>query len=200
MDANKLMGVLEKHAKWRRNEEGGEKANLRGANLIGADLRGADLSGANLRWADLTGANLRGADLRGADLSGADLSGANLRGADLRGADLSGANLTGANLTRADLTGANLTRADLRGADLSGANLRGADLRGANIDLSCWPLWCGSKNVKVDDKIARQLAAHFCVLDCDNAEYQAARAAILEFAKGSHMTADLGLVDGDTEK
>lgn len=115
MDANKLMGVLYKHAKWLRGEEGGE---------------------------------------------------------------------------RADLTGANLTR-----ADLSGAFLRGAD-----IDYSCWPLWCGSIGVKVDAKIARQLAAHFCVLDCDDAEYQAARSAILEFAKGSHRAADLGLVDGDTDK
>ncbi|HQJ66522.1 MAG TPA: pentapeptide repeat-containing protein, partial [bacterium] len=110
------------------------------------------------------------------------------------------ADLTGANLVRADLTGANLARANLRGADLRGADLRGADLRGADVDFSCWPLWCGSKNVKVDAQIARQLAAHFCVLDCDNAEYQAARAAILEFAKKSHISADLGLVNGDTEK
>jgi hypothetical protein len=120
MDANKLMGVLEKHAKWWRNEEGGEKADLRGANL--------------------------------------------------------------------------------RKADLFDVDLRGADLRGADIDYSCWPLWCGSKSVKVDVRIARQLAAHFCVLDCDDAEYIAAREAILSFARKSHRAADLGLVDGDTEK
>ena len=58
--------VLQRHAKWLKNEEGGEKANLRGANLRGANLRGADLRGANLRDADLWDANLRGADLRGA--------------------------------------------------------------------------------------------------------------------------------------
>jgi hypothetical protein len=85
-------------------------------------------------------------------------------------------------------------------ADLTGADLTGADLSEANIDLSCWPLWCGSKSVKVDAQIARQLAAHFCVLDCDNAEYQAARAAILEFARKSHRASDLGLVNGDTDK
>ncbi len=130
MDADKLKGVLDKHAKWLQGEEGGERADL--------------------RWADLRGARLIGARLSG--------------------------------------------------ADLSGARLNGADLTGADIDYSCWPLWCGSKSVKVDDKIARQLAAHFCVLDCDNAEYQAARSAILEFAKGSHRAADLGLVDGDTDK
>ena len=73
--------VLQRHAKWLKNEEGGEKANLRGANLRDADLWDADLRDANLRDADLWGANLRGANLRGANLRGA-----NLRGADLRGA------------------------------------------------------------------------------------------------------------------
>jgi uncharacterized protein YjbI with pentapeptide repeats len=68
-----------------------ERANLRGANLEGADLRRANLEGA-----DLEGANLRGADLEGADLRGANLRGAYLRGADLRGANLRGAYLYGA--------------------------------------------------------------------------------------------------------
>ena len=73
--------VLQRHAKWLKNEEGGEKANLQGANLWGADLQDADLRGADLRDADLWDANLRGANLRGADLRDA-----NLRDADLRGA------------------------------------------------------------------------------------------------------------------
>jgi len=92
--------------------------------LIGrvrAALQIAVGSGANLRDADLRGADLCGANLRDADLRGADLCGANLRDADLRGADLRGA----------DLCGANLRDADLRDADLRGANLRDADLRGA---------------------------------------------------------------------
>lgn len=63
-----------------------------------ADLRCANLCGANLRHANLCGANLRGADLSDANLSGADLHCANLRGADLRGANLRGANLRGADL------------------------------------------------------------------------------------------------------
>ncbi len=120
--------------------------------------------------------------------------------ADLSGADLIGADLIGASLRRADLSWADLIGADLREADLIGADLSGADLSGANIDFSCWPLWCGSKGVKVDAKIARQLAAHFCVLDCDDQEYQAAREAILEFAQKSHRAADLGLVSGESEK
>ena len=50
--------------------------------------------GADLRDANLRGANLRDADLRDADLRGANLYGANLRDANLRGANLYGANLT----------------------------------------------------------------------------------------------------------
>jgi hypothetical protein len=73
------------------------------------------------------------------------------------------------------------------------ADLTYADLTGADIDYSCWPLWCGSKNVKVDARIAAQLAAHFCVLDCDDKEYQKARKAVLKFAKTSHRAEELGL-------
>ena len=102
MTTKELQEILDKHKKWLNDEDGGERA---------------DLSGANLRSADLSGA-----DLRRADLSGANLSGANLRGADLRSA-----NLSGANLRSADLSGANLRSADLSGAYLSGANLRGAE-------------------------------------------------------------------------
>ena len=90
--------VLQRHAKWLKNEEGGEKANLRDA-----DLRGANLQDANLWDANLRGANLRGANLWDADLWDANLQDANLRDADLRGADL-----RGANLRDADLRGANL--------------------------------------------------------------------------------------------
>ena len=100
-----------------------------------------------------------------------------------------------ADLLDADLRGANLYEADLRGANLREADLCGADLRGAYLDYSCWPLWCGSNHVKVDARIAAQLAAHFCALDCDDDDpaYLAAREAVLEFAKTSHRAKDLGL-------
>ena len=93
MEASKLKEILEKHKMWLNCEEGGEKANLSGADLRRVDLYKADLSGAhlreaNLRIADLSRTNFRGADLSGASLSGANLSGADLRDANLRGADL----------------------------------------------------------------------------------------------------------------
>jgi len=94
---------------------------------------------------DLREADLRKADLREADLREADLNGANLRWADLRSADLREADLNGA---------------DLFGANLRWANLREADLRGADVDFSCWPLWCGSLDVKIDKRIFCQLLYH----------------------------------------
>ena len=83
-----LTQILELHKKWLNNEDGGERANLRGANLSGANLRGAYLWDADLSGADLSGANLWDANLSGADLWDANLSGANLSGANLRGANL----------------------------------------------------------------------------------------------------------------
>lgn len=79
----------------------------------------------------------------------------NLSLANLGEADLSGANLSWADLHRANLHGANL-----HGADLRGANLHGADLHRADVDFSCWPLWCGSLNVKIDKPIFCQLIYH----------------------------------------
>lgn len=69
----KLNQVITSHGKWLRREDGGERANLRKANLQGVDLRGANLQDANLRRANLQDTNLRGADLQGAYLQGADL-------------------------------------------------------------------------------------------------------------------------------
>ena len=98
-----------------------------------ADLRDADLMGANLSNCDLDGADLMGANLSGADLMGANLSGARLVGTNLGGADLVGARLWGANLVSTRLWGANLRDAHLVGARLVGANLGGARLVGANL-------------------------------------------------------------------
>lgn len=45
-------------------------------------------------------------------------------------------------------------------ADLHRANLNWANLSGANLDFSCWPLWCRTGKVYIDEKQARQLLAH----------------------------------------
>ena len=135
MTQEEFNAILENHKKWLEGN-GGERADLKGADLCGADLRDADLCGA-----DLCGADLRGADLCGADLRDADLCGADLRDADLRGADLRVANLCGA---------------DLRGADLRDADLCGADLRGVRHDerTAFYAMQCPEKGAYIGYKKA----------------------------------------------
>ena len=96
-------------------------------------------------------------------------------------------------LTRADLREADLRGADLRGAELRWAELRWADLRGAVLDFSCWPLWCGSRGVKIDHRLYTQLLAHLCAVDVNDEDCKAHQAASLELAKQSHIANDLGL-------
>ena len=72
MDKLELKLVLESHLAW-LTDEGGNRADLYGANLRDADLRNADLCNADLRDADLRDANLRGANLRNANLRNANL-------------------------------------------------------------------------------------------------------------------------------
>ena len=53
------------------------------------------------------------------------------------------------------------------------ADLHGSDLRGINLDYSCWPLWCGSLDAHIDDRIARQLLYHLmrpCLVSPDVSE------------------------------
>lgn len=92
--ASDLAEIPELHTLWRCGDPSGARADLSGADLIGANLIGADLAGVNLVRADLSDANLVRADLIGADLSDANLAGANLAGANLADANLIGANYT----------------------------------------------------------------------------------------------------------
>ena len=180
MNEDKLSKTLREHRQYLYGLPDGNRADLQDA-----DLRYADLQGAVLRSANLQGANLQGADLRSADLQGADLRRVDLQGADLR---------------FVDLRFADLQDADLRYANLQGADLQDADLKGADLDYSSWPLWCGSLDVKVDARIARQLAYHFCRLDCDDPEYKAARDSIKNFANKFHRVEECGEITGEKTK
>lgn len=135
-------------------------------------------------------AYLRGTNLRGVYLTDADLTDAVLTGANLRGA-----HLTDTDLTRVILRDTDLRNTSLVGADLKGADIRGAVLTGTNLDYSCWPLWCGSFDVKVDKRIAAQLAYHFCRLDCDDPEYQEARKALTKLANQFHRVDECGRIE-----
>ena len=119
----------------------------------------------------------------------ADLSSADLRSANLRSANLRSANLRCADLRSADLRYADLSYADLRSADLSYA-----DLRSANLDMSAFPLWCGSLGIKVDIRLSAQIAYHFCRFETDDEEVKAAQQAIKTLANKFHR------IGNDVEK
>ena len=98
-----------------------------------------------------------------------------------------------ADLSSADLRFADLSSADLSSADLSYADLRSANLSSANLDFSAYPLWCGTKNVKLDLKIIYQLCAHICVVDNDSKEFAEIKEKLMVHALKSHRAHDLGL-------
>ena len=121
--------------KW-RVENPGIDPNLEGADLRTANLTGANFLGASLSRAILVRAGLRGAHLMGADLTEADLGAATLRLAKFLGARLYRTDLRGADLHMARLNGAVLTWATLGGANLSLSDLTDATLRAAILDNS----------------------------------------------------------------
>ena len=154
-----LEEILDKHEKWLKHKEGGEKAKLIRADLSFVDLRGVDLINADLRFSNLRGANLINANLIRANLSHTNLRNANLSYTSLNGAELSYADLCEVDLNDSDLSNtklkhaglvksnlrnttlyyanlnhAQLTEADLTSADLSYANLMGANLQSAILD------------------------------------------------------------------
>lgn len=109
-------------------------------------------------------------------------------------ANLQDANLRGADLRAANLRGADLQDANLQVADLQSANLRGANLRGANLDYSCWPLWCGSLDVRVDRRIFCQLAYHLCRVIVDDEDCKEAQLMLGRLANEFHRVNECGRV------
>jgi len=118
-------------------------ANLTGANLSRVLMNRTNLVLATLNQADLSDASLTSANLSSTKLVGANLHAAVLADASLTGADLGETILTQANLYAArlgqvsalgtKLQFANLTQSDWRGSDLSQADLSDTNLRNANL-------------------------------------------------------------------
>ncbi|MBC8528260.1 pentapeptide repeat-containing protein [Christensenellaceae bacterium NSJ-44] len=109
--------------------------------------------------------------------------------------DLSDCDMRGADMRWADMCLADMRGADMRWADMCLADMRGADMCGANIDYSVWPLWCGSLGVKVDKRLAAQLAYHFCRLICDDPEVKTAQRAIAGLANQFHRVNECGRIN-----
>ncbi len=142
-----------------RRENPGQRPDLSGILLGGANLCEADL-----HRTKLSGTYLKEADLSGAFLLEADLSETYLNEANLSGANLGGANLTGASLRRANPSGANLRMTNLVRADLAYANLEGIrnwEKIGAwssSISADCWILQMDFVNGR------NGMALSFCVI------------------------------------
>lgn len=126
---------IKNHHRWLTNMATGERANF---------------SGYDLSHLNFGGKNLEGAIFRGADLSDTSFCGACLRKTDMRYAKLTGASFSYANLSYSDLRHANITN----------ARFHFTILEGANIDFSSWPLWCGSINAILCDKLKAQILYH----------------------------------------
>jgi uncharacterized protein YjbI with pentapeptide repeats len=83
MNLEQIKSDLNEHAKWSKDINTGNRIDWANKDLEWANLRRANLRGANLEWANLRRANLRGANLEWANLRWANLELANLRGANL---------------------------------------------------------------------------------------------------------------------
>ena len=188
METNELKNILALHKKWLNEEEGGERADLHGADLDGICLDNVDFRNANLREVSFRDAVITNSDFRGADLYEADF-----RFAFLQGSDFSAANLKDADFTRA-----NLCNADFFNADLMGADLGEADIKGVDFDYSCLPLWCGSLDAHFDDKQLKQIAYHLVKagLHSKNASYETKEylRKLIPFANEFHRAEDCGLI------
>ena len=111
-DLNRLLAAHERFV----YGQGGQRlqvknANLRGLNLANRNLSDADFTGATLTRATFFGSNLSRATLCCADLRESDLESAKMTKADLRGASFKGAKMSYAQLDGADIRAATIARA-----------------------------------------------------------------------------------------
>lgn len=193
MEMIELKNILALHEKWLNEEEGGERA----------DLHGADLDHICLDNVDFRNANLREVSFRDAVITNSDFRGADLYEADFRFAFLQGSDFSAANLKDADFTCANLCNADFFNADLMGSDLKEANIKGVDFDYACLPLWCGSLNAHFDDKQLKQIAYHLVKagLQSKNASYETKEELkkLIPFANGFHRAEDCGLIKENDE-
>lgn len=102
-----------------------------------------------------------------------------------------------ADLERCDFSRACCLNSDFTNARLVGVNFHGCELANANfisadIDYASLPMSCNSLHLTVDQRIAVQMAYHFCALNCDDPAFITARNAILDFANTFHRVEECG--------
>lgn len=150
-----LIDSIKRHQLYLNQKPGGQRIQLRNANLSRIkmnkiSLKEAVLPGANFIQAsarevcfdfcDLFGANFIEADLEGSTFERADLRGANMARTSLRNANLSGIDLRAGimvvvegNQERPVKRATDMSNADLEGAMMWGANMSGANMSGSRL-------------------------------------------------------------------
>ena len=74
----------------------------------------------------------------------------------------------------------------------AGVSLQNADLQNADLDFSCFPLWCGSFDMKVDIKLVYQLCYHICKLENSSIEYANIKTKLTKYANKFHRIGECG--------
>ena len=147
----------------------------------------------------LEDAVLDGMSFRNCNFSFAMMKGASMVQTDFTRCNLSNVQLRDAKMMFASFDHCNLKRAKLNYADIRQVNFYRSELIDINIDFSSWPMWCGTKNSIVGEKLAQQIAAHFCALICDDPETKRMQALLLDYARNSHR-ANYLLDEGEGEE
>lgn len=115
---DELNEIIRLHKKWlESNGNHGERADLRNADIRGADITYQDLNRVNFGGSIITNCDFTGTDLRGCHFHGTDIIDCQLRSCDLRAAIFKGCLLK-----RSDLYASNIRLSDLSGCYLTGCS------------------------------------------------------------------------------
>lgn len=108
------------------------------ADLTGANLLGAGLTSSSFVDATMTSCFAEFAEFQDCDFAGADLTGAVMGTAIIQNCSFDGATVGGVDFGDTDLSGSTFAGCDFTGVDLSGATLTGADFSSATNLAGLW--------------------------------------------------------------
>jgi hypothetical protein len=95
VNEDELETLLSKHRLWIDGKEGGERLDLSGKKLRGADFRNCDLKGSIFGEVEAIGADFSGADLENASFEKANLTNANFENCNLKNVNICDAKMDG---------------------------------------------------------------------------------------------------------
>lgn len=206
----KIKDILADHALWLKDRSKGNKANFFNVKICLENFAGMDLSYVSFYKSKLHHINFTNAILFETSFNESEITNTFFNNADLRnssfkfselnfctfnGADCSGANFENVDFGRVMIRWAKLIGASFCNSRLGRANLRSSNLIGSDIDFSSLPLSCRGLDWEIDERIAAQLAYHFCSMRCENREVKEAQNALLNLANKFHRVEECGLIE-----